>query len=393
MKIPEYNTIAGLRLADRDIGNGGTQICIENTNQEECMDYARLLEECGFKKYDERKIPCSKKDNSTNLFYTYTRDDVYVFISFCAPLSLVQITETLPEPLVKKEQKTCEGNAPVLLTQFNIKGGMSYAMQLADYSFILIDGGLYNEEDSQQLYEFMKKKTPIGQKPVVCMWFFTHPDIDHVELATAFIRDFAEKVDIQAFAYQFPKCDKVELLYQNTDIIKTNIANLEESIRLYCPNALTYTLRTGQIYNFCGVQAEILWTADMLFPHPLLTANDLSAAFRLRFSGGTTALFLGDCMQFSCRQIAYVYGYYLKSDILQVTHHGLIGGELDTYKLIDPEVCLWPTQKERFEGMMSEKFHWCIGEGGCDYNAWIRDNSVHRRTHYHMGERATIQVQ
>ncbi len=393
MKIPEYKTVAGLRLANRDIGNGATQICIENTNEKECMDYASLLEESGFEKYEERKIPCGSEDDRTNLFYTYIKADVHIFVSFCAPLRVVQITAKLPRPLAKKEQKTCKENAQMSITQCKIEGGMSYAVQLADYSFVLIDGGLYNKEDVQNLYKFMKEKTPQGKKPVICMWFFTHPDIDHVGLATGFIRDFAKEVEIQAFAYQFPKSDKVELLYQDEDIIKTNIEKLEESIRLYCPNSSVYTLYTGQVYNFCGAEAEILWTADMLFPHPALTANDLSAAFRFRFKGGKTALFLGDCMHFSCRQIAHTYKDYLKSDILQVTHHGLIGGELDTYKLIDPEICLWSTQKERFEGTLNEEFHWCIGEGGCDYNAWLRDNSVRHRTHYHMSESVTIPVE
>ena len=61
MKIPEYKTVAGLRLANRDIGDGATQICIENTNEKECVDYARLLEECGFEKYEERNHTMAKE--------------------------------------------------------------------------------------------------------------------------------------------------------------------------------------------------------------------------------------------------------------------------------------------------------------------------------------------
>ena len=102
-------------------------------------------------------------------------------------------------------------------------------------------------------------------------------------------------------------------------------------------------------------------------------------------------MFLGDCMQYLCRQIAYIYGDYLKSDVLQVTHHGLIGGEIGLYKYIDPEVCLWSTSEKRFLGILEgQKYQWCIGEGGCDFNRWLRDDSVRVRKHYHLGETAVI---
>ena len=105
-------------------------------------------------------------------------------------------------------------------------------------------------------------------------------------------------------------------------------------------------------------------------------------------------MILGDCMKRECRQLAHTYGDYLKSDILQLTHHGLIGGDKELYQLIDPEICFWATRENRFDGTAGgQKYQWCLGEGGCDYNTWIRDPKIRVRRHYHQGNTTSISVE
>ena len=36
------------------------------------------------------------------------------------------------------------------------------------------------------------------------------------------------------------------------------------------------------------------------------------------------------------------------------------------------------------------RYKYCLGEGGCDYNAYIRDDSIKKREHYHNGTTSTI---
>ena len=85
------------------------------------------------------------------------------------------------------------------------------------------------------------------------------------------------------------------------------------------------------------------------------------------------------------------YGDYVKSDILQLTHHRLIGGDKRLYQCIDPSICFWSTSKERFLGNKpNQRYQWCLGEGGCDYNAFLRDEKIKKRTHYHASATTTI---
>ena len=394
MNIPKYKTVAGLTLPTSDIIPGHTQINIHNTNMEECADYAKLLEESGYTKYDDREFSAgSEKPYNKNLFYTYTKGCEVIFVFGMASLGTVHIVATTntPLPSVEKIDVTAEDVVTLSVIQCKLSKGMVYILQLADGNFVLIDGDKCCDEDTKALYEFLASKTKPSEKPKVVMWMFTHPDCDHIVLATDFIKEYSESVDILSFAYQFPDCDKVKFVYIDSQKIKSDIVALENNIKSYYPNSIVYTLHQGQVYNFKGAQIEILFTADTIYPYNYTSANEVSAAWRVNFHNGKSVMFLGDCMQYLCRQIAYIYGDYLKSDVLQVTHHGLIGGEIGLYKYIDPEVCLWSTSEKRFSGTLEgQKYQWCIGEGGCDFNRWLRDDSVRVRKHYHLGETAVI---
>lgn len=277
-----------------------------------------------------------------------------------------------------------QGRKTLTLIQPKLTQGMSYVIQLRDGSFILMDGGVYDEDDMQYLYELLVKKTPADQRPVIAAWMFTHPHHDHIELPAYFVKQYAAKVEIRSFLYQFPDCEKLGALYRGEERVAEDVRLLEESMASCYPEAAVHTIHTGQKYVFPGAKIEILFTYEDADPQKLKSYNDTSAAWRVTFDNGTTFLVLGDCMGSTCRKLADQYGESMKSDILQLTHHGLLGGDKGLYQLIDPQICFWATPKERFHGNWpNEKFHYCLGEGPCDYNAWIRDPNIREREHYH----------
>lgn len=394
MEIPVYKTAAGLVLPAESVGENETQICVDSTNEDEVRAYACLLEKEGFTPCAAREIPAqSDRPYHVNLYYMYKNEEIYVSVSFLAALRTVQIC-TGPVRFIGPWDEKDEWTEVVQpsVTQLKLdKSGMCYAVQTEDGNFVLIDGGVYSESDAERLYTFMCERTPEGQKPTVSMWIFTHPDVDHVQLATEFLRIYCDKVEIEAFVYQFPNMDTIRFMYQDNNEIRSDIAALEENIHTYYPHAAHFTPHAGALYRLAGAEMEFLWTGEMSYPCCYLTANDFSLALRFRFKSARTALIFGDCMQSGLRLMTAAYGDYLKSDVLQVTHHGLIGGERGTYECIDPEICLWATSEKRFAGNLEgQVYQWCIGEGGCDYNAWIRDDTVRKRQHYSQGETTTI---
>jgi len=394
--IPEYETVEGRMLEPYSVGGGGYQLCIQNTTAQECKKYALLLEKAGFEKYSETYLPAGMgREQCPNLFYVYTTDKLHVFLSWNTALSTTRIVYTNAEPLPSLEKAVLDKQDTIIpsITQMQIETGMSYVIQLRDGSFIVIDGGTYVCSDAQRLYEFMVARTSEGQKPVVAAWMFTHSDPDHIQMPTNFISEYAGRIEIKAFAYNFPDFS-IMSTKQDDLAMQRSIKKLDDNIREYCPEAILYTLHTGQSYYFKGVEIEILLTQEDAYPIIPSVYNDTTAAWRMKFDNGQSFMVLGDCTHQLSKQLAATYGEYLKSDILQLAHHGLIGGDKQLYQLIDPEVCFWATFEDRFLGKYSrDKYQWCLGESICDYNAWIRDESIRVREHYHNSVTTTLMME
>ncbi|MBO4323401.1 MAG: hypothetical protein J5836_01945 [Clostridia bacterium] len=393
--IPEYKTIAGQFLPVGSIGKTDRRVRIQNTTVEECREYADFLEKSGFKKQAEREISAGKECfYNINLYYAFTGKGKQLFVFWDASVRSVFITaealgalpETHPIPLGEKRVTATFAQAGLKV------GGMCYIVRLSSGEFVVIDGGKHFEEDVDGVYEYLKEHSPFD-KPIVALWIFTHSHKDHIGMATLFLEKYSAEVEIKAFSYQFPDCDKISVSMDSVPDMKELIAKLEKNIAANYPEALIYALHTGQTYRLFGAEIEILWSVDDTYPSFYTSFNDMSAAMRLKFDSGKTVMIMGDCMSESNKLIAGRYGDYLKSDIMQVVHHGLLGGDKCLYKLVNPDICFWPQKEERFLGKTpGQRYQWCLGEGGCDYNAYLRDNSVRQREHYHHGKTVTVEV-
>lgn len=391
MNIPEYKTVAGLRSHNGAIGKNDLRFCVVNTTVDECREYALQLESLGFVKHTQREIPSVDAEKDANLFYTYYYDDFCLFVFFNSAFQTTFITAEPKQPLPEKpDPGECIGKAS--FSQLQIASGMCYAVRLCSGRFLCIDGGTYDQTDEERLYAFLRDNSPHGQKPRIALWLFTHSHSDHIQLAAHFIERYAERVEIDGFAYQFCDCDKVSAEIEDMAEMKQDIAAFETAIQNAYPNAAVYTLHTGQCYSFPGVELEILRSLDDTYLYNYFSFNDMSAAFRMTFAGGKTVMILGDTMQYGCRELAQTYGKYLKSDVMQVAHHGLIGGEKGLYQLIDPDICFWPTGRAVFSGHYGGRYQYCLGEGGCDFNAYIRDDSIKKREHYPAAETVTLSL-
>lgn len=391
-----YKTIAGQSFPIGSIGKSDLRLRVQSTTEDECREYAKLLEESGYRKCAEKQILTdSHYSYNTNLFYAFQNEEYNLFVFWDASARTSFITTEqlgiLPSTEVGGRYELNAVCEPTV-TQLALRSGMCYVIQLENGEFILVDGGIKDEEAETRLYDFLKQNTKNGQ-PCVALWIFTHPHKDHIGLATEFVPAYAGKVTVRAFAYQFPDCDKIQVAMEDVSKIKGEIEDLERAIQTSYPNAEIYTLHTGQSYFYQGVEIEVLYSLDDTFPYPYMSFNDTSVAFRMKFKNGKTMLFLGDNQIEACKKIAERYGDYLKSDLFQLSHHGLIGGDKRLYQMIDPEVCFWATAERRFLGQKAEqRYQWCIGEGGCDYNAYLRDESIRKRTHYHASQTTTVKI-
>ena len=221
--------------------------------------------------------------------------------------------------------------------------GMGLIFTLADGSYLIYDGG-YNANDAVKLYNYLTANNQRADgKLVIDGWFITHGHDDHYGAPAQFMTLYNDKVTVNGFYYN-PVINAEErdpLVTLGNELVK----NFEGS-RLY-------TVHTGMKLYFQNMQVEILYTHEDHQPNELTTLNDASVVSRVNVSGGKSVLVTGDIQDMATykpsEMLVNVYGDSLKSDILQVPHHGDSGGTEALYQAIRPSHAVYCTSNTKFE--------------------------------------------
>jgi beta-lactamase superfamily II metal-dependent hydrolase len=215
----------------------------------------------------------------------------------------------------------------------------------------------------------------------------THPHGDHTGLANRFLKDYAGKIEIDVAGYNLPDFDSYACCYDAQWEKRCVMPFCEEATELY--GAETFVMHSGQRMHLPGCELEVIYTQEDYFPELFASANHLSCAFRMTFADtGRSAVILGDCEKQLCKGMAEAYGAALKSDILQLTHHGSNGGDLDLYRNIDPEFCFWALDGWRFDVRTQMRGL----DDGYIFNRYLRDTTIRDRKHYTCDETVTLKV-
>ncbi len=417
--LPALRTQEGSLRGVYYCGDENFELCYGGVTTEEFEAYRVELKAMGFVTYDENQI-------ADCLFGTYTIADemageAVVFTMHYPKLSRTQIVygprgflpSTQPAKMPEQPMQTTftqPGRACVYYgnvgTAINGAPGMSYVAQLADGSYIIIDGGPGDGKvipkikrkgvwidqpetethDEEDLYKLLCEHAPNGEKPRIAAWLITHPHGDHMGLANRFLQDYAGKVEIALAGFNFPDFDSVFCKNERPLGHKGCAMPFRERITdLY--GAETFVMHAGQRIFFPGCEIEILYTQEDYYPCDFHWGNHLSCAFRMKFAD-KTVMILGDCEKTNCQDIADAYGEELKSDVLQLTHHGFNGACFDINKLVDPDICLWACDGFRFECDARN-----LGTAdGYLFNRYLRDRAIKKREHYHSDTTIVLKV-
>ena len=227
--------------------------------------------------------------------------------------------------------------------------GLSYVVRLSDGRFIIIDGGNEHDFDSDALLKTLKEGSVNGEIDIAA-WIFTHPHLDHFHCFLSFMDRFygVEKFEVEKFIFNFPEVDDsyhYPALQRPSDKATDTVPRMHGHIeKLAAP---IYTAHTGQKYRIGDAECEVLASLDDsigIAPDVTPDVNVTSLVLRMKL-GGEVILWAADSY-FEYIKFSEKYGEYLKSDILQVPHHGFGSarpiGEIEAYKFIKPSVCLMP---------------------------------------------------
>ena len=367
-------------------GDGNYQIAYKNSKYQDFYDYGKLLETQGFTQYSYNEI-------GENYFATYIKDDAMANISFYynslrthmvygkkayLPVEISSDNKLVSPTITHIQRHESAQSSP----------GLSIVCQLIDGSYIIVDGGPTESKDEQILINFLKDNNPNSNELPKVRWFFTHAHHDHMGLAVSFLNNYHDQIDLELFAYNFPDFNSLPIPSEPANRIEDSkelIAEFEEVRNKYYQDVDVYKFHAGDKLMLPGCQIDVFLTHETFWPQEFSWINHTSSAFKIT-NGNKSMLVLGDCEQTVCEYLAKLYETNIKCDNLQVTHHGLNGGYIPLYEYVDPSICLWPIDKTRFETS-----DMCLGtKWGFEYNAWLRNESIRKRTHYHASQTTTI---
>ena len=403
--LPPYKTRGGVASEPYDLNYGNLGVSILNTKESELLNYVAELKAAGLTLVAENKIR-----NCPFFTFLLSRDGeeyaVYVYYfsahtnarviwgkrGFLPSAVTVPASNGTRTSVIQHARDSAYGRVSFP----DSAPGMGYVICLADGSFILIDGGpragkivpkhvedgvwVHDEprdsRDVDVLYELLASRTPAGQKPVIAAWFFSHAHSDHVDLACDFLTKYKGQVEVRLGALNFPDFEKHPTDHEPNDRLQL-LANTTKNLLIEA-GADFWVIHTGERIAFPGCEVEILNTPEDYFPSHFKWGNHTSSAFRFTFKE-KTFIALGDCEKDICQRMADNFEDALKADILQVSHHGVNGACVSLYKVIDPDICLWPMDAYRFA--VDERTNGL--KRGYEFNSWLRNDEIRERTHYH----------
>ncbi len=267
---------------------------------------------------------------------------------------------------------------------------MSYIIRTRNGKIIVIDGG-YSYDNVDSNYLISQLQTITGKEvPNVDAWFLTHDHADHVGCFKAIAARLREKLTVTAVYYRFPteaEIDKyapeasraslkssVQAFRAHVALMKKDDGTPTDTVTLSARHVNrcngSFVIDTVQIDVLMTCQ-EVFWGCDNITTKysgnlsnngkaytsqtikQLVEAdfgNNTSTVFRLT-TMGQSAIFLGDAAEPAGLMLKYFHDqnaansnkyFSLKSDIVQMAHHGQNAVPKSVYVAIAPKIALWP---------------------------------------------------
>ncbi len=315
--------------------------------------------------------------------------------------------ETPPavEETTAAEEETTEPPAVELYQLAPEKNSLmqSYVIKTTSGKLIVIDGGIDGEGLDRDPYMPAALRAIMGVDEgeyfEVEAWFLSHAHKDHIYELSKMLEEYSadSNYKINNIYFDFPEFGSAEYSGQNGDMelsrIRENLNKYGEVIGAEVKDGSTYyddlngavinaeAVAKGLSFDIDGVKVDVLQTWDPA--DGTSNVNDTSLVIRMTI-GEQTVLFLNDLGGNGGRRLLATYGDGLKSDIVQMAHHGQAGVNKDVYDAIDADVHLWPTPIWVWENngktyQIDEVREWLYGETFLDASEYDIVSSLYKK--------------
>lgn len=208
---------------------------------------------------------------------------------------------------------------------------MSFVFITDGGNAVVIDGG--RPADMPQLFDI------IGSRPIEA-WLLTHPHMDHLSGLVSELERGEHLSQIRNIYHNFPSAEYIihcEPDEEHTILdFERVLSKAAERVTRVMPGSSICVDELMIDVMFCGGERYER-------PKPNMAINESSSVFRVTSPELRSVLFLGDLGPEGGRDLLNEYGNRLKSDIVQMAHHGHSGVGYDVYNAISPQACMWCT--------------------------------------------------
>ena len=344
--LPILSDVPSLDETEKYSVGKGSDMTYGNSTPEKFAAFCAELDEIGFVKLYEQ-------ESAGNLFATYQGEDIYVYTYYTAYSGKIRvITGPLSEMAsVSYDTGAAKTYTPYISSIPQPDNGLGLIMRLPDGRFIIVDGGYKNDD---RVYAALRDLVPSG-KITIAAWFITHPHNDHYRGFTDFITNHStdSSIVIERLMLNFANAESFYAVEDGDKTVEWDVNFIYNTIKEYAPDLTITQVHTGQIIDFGDATMEILYTMEDLMPKELPNINDSSMAIRLKM-GGSSFMILGDTCYESGPIMHKMWGEYLKSDIVQIAHHGQWPSVESIYHDIAAEVVIVPAKLSRYKSDISD---------------------------------------
>lgn len=327
-----------------DLGDDCLMVYAKDTDEAEFRSYFEALEAAGYTRFASRRL-------GDNLHAVYVSEDKIVHASYMAADmdARISVEDSYDMTLFTEQEyeKVCEPSVTLVGQEGYMNDtegvpnqtGLCLIFRLEDGRFIIVDGGRYVPAAGPLIRKTLRSLAVDKDNITVAAWFLTHAHDDHTGGFVHFTDDLNlhKQIKIENVIHHMVTPEQYATVNDpaQSDRVRGVLAN-----KLADTNVIK--AHTGQVFYIGGMEIEMLFAYGNLEPSPLEYMNTTSLVFRVTCRDNTVMV-LGDASNRSCTYLVRSYGDYLKSDMVQISHHGYTGGTIPLYEAIDADVALWPT--------------------------------------------------
>lgn len=330
--IADIPVFPGKEYATVDTDDGTYFLRIAEASFEDFEAYKQMIADSGYTLADTRTA------GQLN-FATFLRGEEYLYVYHKPSSQTIRaivgpVDHLAPLPTGETVEQIAEPSLTLVGQAYSDIGlGMIY--RLPDGKFVIFDGGANYSRDL--VYKALESQK-VTEDITIAAWFLTHPHGDHHGGFLELLDKHTDDVTIENLVFNFASAESYHVPEKDNNAM----TEIREILKNELPDTHFIKPHTGQVLEFSGVQFEIMYTPEDYFPKDFQFLNDSSLIVRANFCD-KTILMLADATYEAGAVMIEAYRDYLKSDMVQLAHHGIWASIDKLYGYVDAEVLVWPS--------------------------------------------------